>query len=150
MSKETSVEVSRSLRNLMYAARHARERWDGRVPTQEQVADAIGKTSVWYRNIESGYVNSASLDVITSICLALCIDPEALEVLGYHSVASAVQARQMLEGKVTLDLTREPELTDGERQALAILIEKMRVRSVPAARRRRLTGHEEGELRITA
>lgn len=85
------TEIRDDLRAVMKRARTNPVRW-GRPQglRQEDLAGMTNVSTVWIRQIESGYKQRARAATIGSICYALGIDAEYLRNLGYPDVADVV------------------------------------------------------------
>lgn len=120
------------LRALIRAARRDPERWDKpKGLTQRELALMIGRSQVWVRQIESGYVPSAPADTLASICYRLRIDVAYVRELGFTDVADAVDAMTMLDQVHVLPTTEDhlratPGLTDDQREQLVIAARDLR------------------------
>ena len=135
-----TVEVGSDLRRIFWRARKDKDRFPPRGLTQEDVARKIGKSQVWYRQIESGYVESAGLDTVSDIAEVLGIDVSVLDALGYSDVAEELRARVTLspqgeEGEsvrtLEVDFANIGKLSDDEREALLIILRKLRGHEKP-------------------
>lgn len=147
MSTGWTVEVGTDLRKLFWRTRKDKRRWPPKGLTQQQVAEKIGKSQVWYRQIENGYAQVAALDTIADICEFLDIDALTLDALGYNDVAEEVRVRGETAGheaRVTEETYQEDnmmiavpvrdiehKLSRDERRAFAIILRKLGGRDEP-------------------
>lgn len=132
MKGDYTVEIGADLRRLFWRARHDKGLFPPRGLTQDQVAARIGRSQVWYRQIENGYVSAASLDTITAICETLGITTTVLDALGYNQVADELRAAQ--DNVVEVDLSKAAALTAEEQAALRILLGKIQRTEEPLGR----------------
>lgn len=94
--RNSSVELGSDLRNLIRRYRTDRERW-GKPHglSQREAALRIGKSQVWWRQIETGYVPTAPAVTLADMCDMLGIDTELIRALAYVDVADAMDAIAM-------------------------------------------------------
>ena len=92
--------------------------------TQKGAALAAGDMSeVWWRQIESGQVDSALADTVARMAYAIDISPDQLRNIGQHQVADLVERRHLLLHPATPQATAEmeehllatPGLSEGQR-----------------------------------
>lgn len=128
--------IGDDLRAVIKRARTNPVRWgrpDGL--RQEDLAEMTNRSTVWIRQIESGYKDKASANVLGNICYALGIDADYLRGLGYPDiadiVADCVDAAILLretqttpggkpQGQASTEqyLRNTPGLTDDQREQL--------------------------------
>lgn len=123
---DASVEIGRDLRMVLKAARKSPEKW-GKVNglTQDQAAHGSMISTTWYRNLETGYIESASVTVVANVCEFLGIGDGLLEQLGYMTVAEELRSRVKLGNKMVLDLERLSLLTPKEEATLKRILDKL-------------------------
>jgi transcriptional regulator with XRE-family HTH domain len=122
----SSVEIGADLRRILLTARTTPGRWGTpKGLTQDQAAHGSGVSAVLYRNLENGYTIRAKAPTLVNICEFLGIDPEFLDMRGYHQVAEELRIRLQLGNKVILDLDRLSRLTPEEEQELMFILEKL-------------------------
>jgi transcriptional regulator with XRE-family HTH domain len=122
----TSIEIGDDLRRILQVARTSPARWGTQKGlTQEEAAEGAGVSSVLYRNLENGYTIRTKVPTLVNICQYLGIDPEFLDMRGYHPVAEELRIRLQLGNKVILDLDRLAVLSREEARELALILDKL-------------------------
>ena len=61
--------------------------------SQKAAADVAGVSEVYWSKIESGAKDTADLDYLCEMCIAVRVPVRALEKSGHHKLAEAVQNR---------------------------------------------------------
>lgn len=133
----------RHLRTLIKSARKDGKRWAGegfpRGLSQKEVANRIGKSQIWVRQIESAYVDSAPATTIASMCYALGIDSVLVRAIGFPDVADAIDAIVMMRESEIPDYVLEaprlptweehlratPDLTEAQKELLVDAVRQM-------------------------
>lgn len=132
--------INDDLRAVIKRARTNPVRWgrpDGL--RQEDLAAMMKRSTVWVRQIESGYRQKASANVLGSMCYQLGIDADYLRDLGYPDIAdivadcvdAAILLRDTQTNRRPLDtaegqIKAMPELSEHEKEALVATLRGMR------------------------
>jgi transcriptional regulator with XRE-family HTH domain len=119
MAGMMSVELDEHLCYLMRMAR-TRHGW-----RQEDVAAKIGKSVVWYRQIEGMKVPSASLEVVCDICETLGIGRSLLAA--YPQLSEGLKARaQLASPSVEAEIRAIRGITEDEGKILVDTLRQLR------------------------
>lgn len=91
------MRVGPELRDAIKAAREDTKRWGtGKKLTQAEAALRIGKSQVWWRQIETGYTRNADPATVATMCEMLGISPAMVRGLGEPLIADIMEGFEMV------------------------------------------------------
>lgn len=90
----TPLEIDSDLRSIILRYRRDPGRWPGHPKglTQAEAARRAHISTAWWRQIENGYTDSASVVVVADMCNVLGIEEWIVRDLGYMQIADAMNA----------------------------------------------------------
>jgi hypothetical protein len=117
------VQITRPIRRVIREARGEMSR--------REAAKRADLSEIWWRQVETGRAEFATVRTVAKMCLTAGVKPAALRAIGEEAVADLMEepAAGLPEpGTMEAHIMATPGLTDTQRTALVVMAQALRVK----------------------